>query len=413
MIMHRIRAMAVALLVASSAVVTTSPAVAGSPPPVGTLSSTHIAAAIHGNIVLFRADGGGRQQLTSGGLDSYPVTSPDGRRVAFLRAPRLEHQDFSPRRRDVMVAEPDGANRYQILRFASRSPVAPLSRTALAWQPGAHAPSLAWFDANSVMYRRSSGVQYPLLKLDPAFAAHPYELSLPLAWSPDGSQLATAFAVPPGGTVSPRGLRIVVGSGTRHQHSVTAFFRPGVLGNQTSFRSSSPVPGGLAISQDGRHLLFATQGGGPGYRLTGVFQVPLTGGFAQIILGNENALRERPPFSPALDNATRFQLSPDRRYMATDPNNHFWISGAATSPHIISVLKPSSCVVSQWTWLPNSSGLAYVTACTIPGNQPLYRLTLSTVSVNGGSPHVLRRLDARDQQAIDLAPSYRCVACGG
>ena len=126
---------------------------------------------------------------------------------------------------------------------------------------------------------------------------------------------------------------------------------------------------------------------------------------SRVDLDVERAMKE-----PARDGATRFQLSPDRRYVATDPNNHFWIIGAVAHPYTIPVPEAVSCVVSQWTWLPNSSGIAYVTACTIPGNQPLYRLTLSTVSVTGGAPHVLRWLD---QQAIDLAPSYRCVACGG
>jgi hypothetical protein len=65
------------------------------------------------------------------------------------------------------------------------------------------------------------------------------------------------------------------------------------------------------------------------------------------------------------------------------------------------------------TWLADSVHLAYVTECTVPGSSPIrLRLALATVSIFGGPPVVLYRTVASNPNAIDLAPGYRCVACG-
>jgi hypothetical protein len=132
-----------------------------------------------------------------------------------------------------------------------------------------------------------------------------------------------------------------------------------------------------------------------------------------MILGNGHGVRVYPPFAPPLDGATQFQLSPNRKFIATDPNNHFWISGGVRRPRIVAAPRGRSCVLSQWTWLPDSSGLAYVTACTLPGSPIHYRLTLAAVSRSGGGRHILYAMNSKSQDAIDLAPAYRCTACGG
>jgi hypothetical protein len=133
-----------------------------------------------------------------------------------------------------------------------------------------------------------------------------------------------------------------------------------------------------------------------------------------MILGNGNGVRGRPPFAPTVAEATQFQLSPNGKYIATDPENHFWINGGVARPQTVTVPCERSCVLSQWTWLPDSSGLAYVTVGTVPGSSPIrYHLTLATVTRSGSGRHILYALNSKRQDAIDLAPAYRCTACGG
>lgn len=130
-----------------------------------------------------------------------------------------------------------------------------------------------------------------------------------------------------------------------------------------------------------------------------------------MILGTGNGVHGQPPFGPGLGEATQFQMSPNGKYMATDPKNNLWISGDVVRPISIPIPRARSCVLSQWTWLSDSSGLAYVTACTVSPRG--FMLTLASVSRSGGAPHVLYTATAANQSAIDLAPSYRCIACGG
>jgi len=174
---------------------------------------------------------------------------------------------------------------------------------------------------------------------------------------------------------------------------------------------SYPIGDGLTFTADGHDLLFATARVGAGYEITGIFRVSDRGGRAHMILGTGNGVHGQPPFGPGLGEATQFQMSPNGKYMATDPKNNLWISGDVVRPISIPIPRARSCVLSQWTWLSDSSGLAYVTACTVSPRG--FMLTLASVSRSGGAPHVLYTATAANQSAIDLAPSYRCIACGG
>jgi hypothetical protein len=382
-------------------------------PALSAAASTRIAAAVNGNLILFRADGSGRRVLTTSGRDGSPVTSPDGQTVAFLRWQAGWHPGaFRAARHTVMLARPAGTG-YAISRFSARSPLTAPGRAVLAWEPGSHAPGLAWFEAGKVAWQRENGPVHWALSAGPPPSE---DRTSRIAWSPNGAQIATATSLgQPAGSL-PTTLRVAIGSPTgQRQRIVVARFRQGVLSAPTNpTRGSFPVGDGLTFTADGQHLLFATVAKGEGYQLTGIFRVPAAGGVARRILGMAKGVRGFAPFGPQLEGATQFQLSPNGSYLATDPNNRFWIGGQGAHASTVAVPRGRSCVVSQWTWLPDSSGLAYVTACTVAGSSPIrYRLTLGTVPRAGGSAHILYTLDTANQAAIDLAPIYRCTACGG
>ena len=380
-------------------------------------SSPRIAAAVNGAIVLFRSDGGGRTALTRGGLDSSPVVSPDGSLIAFLRTPVVPPPQPGmpgPPMQQVMLASPNGQHGYDITVFSQRFFLSSL-RQAIAWEPGGHAPGLAWYDGNTVQYRRASGNQRTVLQVGPA---SPTDGTGSITFASDDTTIAAPAAPPHAGATPARTLRIAVSHFNGGQRIITVHFRSGILSNGDPHRGSVPVGDGLTYT-DSRfpsrlHTLeFPTVAMGAGYQVTGLFLVSDRGGTARMALGNGHGVHGVPPFGPTLEGATHFQYAPNRKYIATDPNNSLWISGQVARPFRIPIPHAGSCVLAQWTWLSDSSGLAYVTTCTVGGSNPLrYRLTLGTVSLKGGKPAVLDTIESRNPQAIDLAPAYRCVGCG-
>ena len=235
-----------------------------------------------------------------------------------------------------------------------------------------------------------------------------------VAWSPDGRRLAVALAQPALQT-TPRTLLVAVGSPSSTQWSrVTVRFPAGALGLRMGNIPISTPGMDPVWTPDGQGFLFSTVliGEGPP-NITGIWEVGSGGGVAHLVIGTAWGVRHSPlPAGNPLSQATHFLLSPDHRLLATDPQRGLW--AAMPDGHggrFLSGPAPRSCVLAQYTWLPDGSGLAYVQVCAV-GQDALVRATLFSVRLDGSPPRQLYRATAADQQVIDLGPAYRCVLCG-
>ncbi|GAC1470249.1 MAG: hypothetical protein PVSMB7_20790 [Chloroflexota bacterium] len=377
---------------------------AGGPAP----RTVHVAVSLRGSIVLFAADGSNRTVLTHSGQDFAPVMAPGGKAVAFWRG------RFTPlhaTRRQVMVARADGHGGWRVAPFSLQTAFAGGLGQTLAWAPDGN--GLAWFSGTTVQYRHGDGPQRAVLQVGSGTPAYQ---SLDLAFSRDGGTIAAPL--PTAGTDLPHTLRVAVRRlDTARQRTIIITFRPGVLLGPNA-RGSVPVGDGLGyttsqLAPPGHTLQVETVAApGIGRQMTGIFLAPDTGGRARLVQGNGHGLHGIPPFGYGLQGATHFEDAPNHRYLATDPTGGFYVAGQIGPLHI-SAPTPVGCVQSQWTWLADSVHLAYVTDCAVPGSSPIrFRLALTTVSIGGGAPVVLYRTTTSNPNALDLAPGYRCVACG-
>jgi hypothetical protein len=313
--------------------------------------------------------------------------------------------------RRLMVARPNGHGGWRVVPFSQRPASVAPARQALVWAPGGRA--LAWFDGPTVQYHRFGRPQRTLLQVG---SWNPVYGNAGLAVSRDGTTVAASL--PPAGTGLPRTLSIAVRRlSAPAQRTITLYFRPGVLIGANG-RGSVPIGEDLSyttsqLAPRGHTLQFSTIGApGIGRQMTGVFLAPDTGGRARLVQGNGHGLHGIPPFGYGMNGATHFEDAPNGRYTATDPTGGFYVAGEIGPLHV-SVPTARGCVLAQWTWLADSTHIAYVTECVVPGSSPLrLRLTLGDVSIFGGAPVVLYRTETADPNAIDLAPGYRCVACG-
>jgi hypothetical protein len=186
---------------------------------------------------------------------------------------------------------------------------------------------------------------------------------------------------------SPDGRRLAFYAGTAIAVCVVATDRcTSVLRSGHGARWDSSTPG-IAWSPDSAHLLIGTPAG----------------------------VREEgyPAVSP-LQQPTHFMFSPNAAYLAMDPDNRLWVAHAdGTQGRFYDLQLARNCVLAQSTWLADSSGLAYVTPCTVPSSSTvLVRSRLYSIAVHGATPHLLYALTDPDQGNVDLAPAYRCVDCG-
>ena len=235
-----------------------------------------------------------------------------------------------------------------------------------------------------------------------------------IAWSPDGRRIAVAL--PYTGTYYPRVMRVAIGNVMNGRVTTSTIrFPRGALGRAIP-PGSYPSGDGLTWRPDGHSLVFATLGEGTGPpNVTGIWQVADSGGSAHLLIGTPAGVRENGYRSGSpLQQPTHFMVSPNGAYLAMDPDNRLWVAHAdGTQGRFYDLHLTRNCVLAQSTWLADSSGLAYVLVCAAPSSSSvLVRSCLYSIMVHGATPYLLYALTDPDQGKVDLAPAYRCVACG-
>ena len=366
-----------------------------------------VAVALHGDIYTVRADGSGRVRRTSSGQASSPRLSPDGRAIAY----------FAADRKQTAPGTPSGEVYVLPLDATAGATARPLDGThttqreaRLSWSPDSG--HLAYFRGTALVLV-SIGSPGTETALQPP---HGTSYAGDLAWAPDGIHMAVPLARS-GMQGVPQTLLAAVGTqGSAHWQQITIRFPAGALGVRNG---NIPVsaPGNDPIwVPDGRGLLLSTQlvGEGPP-SITGIWRVDSGGGLAHLAIGTASGVRRGVPgMGGPFAQATRFLLSPDRTLLATDPPRGLWVATADGSHgRFLPVTVPRLCVLAQFAWLRDNSGLAYVQTCPTGGAAATVRMTLFSVRLNGSRPRQLYAATAADQQAIDLGPAYRCVLCGG
>jgi Tol biopolymer transport system component len=126
------------------------------------------------DIYTINPDGSGKTRLTTDGLSSDPVWSPDGSQIAFVASSNCDNAVCET---DIAIMDADGSNVVQLTSSGDNEQP--------AWSPdGSQIAFVSWREANAdifVMETDGSGVtnltNHPTDDFDPT-------------WSPDGSQIA-------------------------------------------------------------------------------------------------------------------------------------------------------------------------------------------------------------------------------
>jgi WD40-like Beta Propeller Repeat len=396
-----------------------------------------IVASLRGAIYTVRADGAESCFLTpyatinpyaspSGywitpGAAGIPHLSPTGSQIAYLTTTNINSHDVwvvpvnpalsSPRRlttpsrtldRESPSWSPDG----KLLAYHEGNPVG----------LGSHAS----YEGLSIVVRRVdknrttivSRVRFPLKGGQNEFNFG--SESPTIVWSPDGTRVATiAGFVRAAGEAGklgyPSGLQVGMAAIASGRTNIITVRFPNWISRENSARrfisGSYPAGDELAWTSDGLHLVITTRGQGEGYSLTGIWRVATGGGLAHLFVGAPADIYQHRSASPPIDNATQFLLLPNRRMLATDPNQRFWVTNVAggpgtfTDPHIPSRV---GCFLTQYSWLPNSSGFAYVKSC----EGVLFHFTLYSVRLHSKARLLISVID-KQSDALVLGPSLR------
>ncbi len=369
--------------------------VAGSPP---------IAAALHGDIYTLRADGTGNHRLTTSGRASTPRLSPDGHLVAYLMAETNHSAGGSPAGalyvQPVNVPTGTAGQRIESSTLAGDA-------VRMSWSPDSS--RLAYFRGPTLGIRAVRGEGPDTILQAPHGAGY----AGAVAWSPDSRHIAVPLVVRP----APTALEVVVGTprSARWQR-ISITFPSGALGVPGSNSPISTPNDDLVWTPDGSGFLFSTVLVGEGFfNITGIWRVGAGGGIAHLVIGRRLGLPHAPlPANSPLSQATHFLLSPNGMLLATDPQRGLWVAKPdGHAGRFLPVRASHPCVLAQYAWLPDSSGLAYVRDCQAHSGSVMQAMTLFSMGLDGSPPRQLYSATSTDPQVIDLGPAYRCLYCGG
>jgi hypothetical protein len=121
------------------------------------------------------------------------------------------------------------------------------------------------------------------------------------------------------------------------------------------------------------------------------------------------------PTGSPLDGVSHWTYSPDRTMLATDPQAGLWVATAVgTRGRVLPVTIPRGCVMAQYAWLNDGTGLAYLRICAVAGSTAgETQSTLFLAQFAGASSRTLLQKMSIDPAVIDIGEAYRCVLCGG
>jgi len=342
------------------------------------------------------------------------VLSSDGRHVAYLSMSQRYLVNGTGATHGVWIVPTDGPPDGSAARKITRSNPA-IDRGGLAWSPNGRL--LAYYDGASITTSTADGAHHSVvLHLRTPF--HSATGASAIAWSPDSRRVAILASAPGSRTPS-----MMVADTAGKETTATITFPPRSPG-------AAVIGPGLAWSADGRSLTFATVTiGEAGGRITGIWRAPASGGVAHLLIGQ--SVYSRPlakesggaivAIDPALEDATMFAVSPDDRYIVTNPAHvpagnqpvayRLWLLGE-NGKNGRALANTSSCTLTQFAWLPMTGALAYITMCPSTTTGTLVA-RLNSVTAHGAPPRELYALASTAGKrgtpfnSIDLAPEAR------
>ena len=387
--------MAIFMLVMLSVPISASTARAALP---GSASPLVSAFTRHGWVYALREDGS-TVRLTAGTNAYYPALSPDRSRIAYFTVNR---SSTAPGSRGIFLngiwTVGTQANPQTLVsRLSGTGP------SALAWSPDSRLLAYTLGGVVTIWSVRGR------VSTDVARPGKRYVSPPAVAWSPGSHRIAFPLAsLPDKGP--PRTLTIgIAGISGQPFRTIRVTFPARLMTASRQAASSHPDSGQIAWTADGSHLLVATDFNGEGYGITGIWSVADKGGVANLIVGNPAG---RPFMDPPVTNATHFLVSPSWKYLATDPEPHFWVAGVdGEQGRLLAMRQPVGCRISQYGWLADSRGLAYVSVCPVLGSANL-RFSLYILRLLDGHRLLATSAAGPRLDEISLGPDWRCVECG-